>query len=99
MWLLNANREQEERKRRRERGGEFGTMREEGGQKMEGGIKLGKVCGLRQQQCHIPSWNAVIISLSLLPSSLFSSHHPASLVPLQQNPFLKPKEKIKKNRN
>lgn len=46
-------------------------LREEGGQKMEGGIKLGKVCGLRQQQHHIPSWNAVIISLSLLPSFPF----------------------------
>lgn len=38
---------------------------------MWGGIKLGEVCGLRQQQRHIPSWNAVIISLSLLPSFPF----------------------------
>lgn len=58
---------------------------------MEGGIKLGKVCGLRQQQRHIPSWNAVIISLSLLPSFPFFLLITASLVPLQQNLFLSQK--------
>lgn len=79
------------------RGGEFGTMREEGGQKMEGGIKLGKVCGLRQQQRHIPSWNAVIISFSLLPSFplLFSSL--CKFNSTSAKPFFKPQESKTRN--